>query len=213
MANIYYLNANDFSMEGQHLAANIGGLTFVMFHSSRCSHCVNFLPEFKMLPGSMRGVNFGICSVDNENRIIASKSQQSTTPIAAVPKFILYNDGIPYVEYSGQRSRMAVLNFLNEVISKLDQKQTFMRPRRSRQESQMAAPTQSVQSMQPIAPTRPTGMSGQGQPQQSQQSQNYKITPSTGVKEYETSYGRPYNTTNESDFLEYESAYKQQMGK
>jgi len=43
----------------------------------------------------------------------------------------------------------------------------------------------------------------------SQSSESYKITPNTGVKEYETSYGRPYNTLNERDFLDYEQAYKQ----
>jgi hypothetical protein len=36
----------------------------------------------------------------------------------------------------------------------------------------------------------------------------YKISPSTGVKEYNTSYGLPFNVNNEVTFLEYEKAYK-----
>ncbi len=180
-----------------------------MFHSHRCGHCVNFLPEFKKLPGSIRGVNFGLCSVDDGNRVVVQMSQQSTTPISAVPKFILYSDGIPYVEYSGQRSRQAILGFLQEIINKLNQKQSFTRPRRSRQPPpQQQQPVAS--NIQNTIPTRPSGVMG-GTGQEQSGATPYRITPSTGVKEYDTSYGRPYNTLNESDFLEYENAYKQQM--
>jgi len=219
MSTIYYLNANDFGQESGHLVANIGGITFVMFHSQRCSHCVNFLPEFKRLPGTIRGVNFGLCNVDDGNRVILQMSKQSTTPIAAVPKFILYNDGIPYVEYSGQRSRQAILGFLQDIISKLNQKQSFTRPRRSRQQimpemQQMPAGMGQAQGSVSGGPTRPGSvMDSMSQEQANAGNPKYTITPSTGVKEYETSYGRPYNTLNESDFLEYENAYKQQMQK
>ena len=213
--SIYYLNANDFGQESGHLVANIGGITFVMFHSQRCGHCVNFLPEFKRLPGTMRGINFGICSVDDGNRVIVQMSKQSTTPIGAVPKFILYNDGIPYVEYSGQRSRQAILGFLQEIISKLDQKQSFTRPRRTRQQPQQQLPvgmsTGGDNTGNTGGPTRPSGIMGGTGQEQGAGSLPYRITPSTGVKEYDTSYGRPYNTLNETDFLEYENAYKQQM--
>lgn len=221
MSTIYYLNASDFGQEAGNLVANIGGITFVMFHSQRCSHCINFVPEFKRLPGTIRGVNFGICGVDDNNRMVVQMSKESTTPISAVPKFILYNDGIPYVEYSGQRSRQAILGFLQEIISKLNQKQSFTRPRRSRQEQPMQQ--MPVGMGQPASagmpsmdqgtggPTRPSGVMGGTGQEPDKASNTYRITPTTGVKEYETSYGRPYNTLNESDFLEYENAYKQQM--
>lgn len=199
MSTIYYLNANDFSQEGNHMSANIGGLTLIMFHSQRCTHCVNFIPVFKSLPNSIRGINFGLCSVDNANRDIIRMSQNSSTPIRAVPKFILYNDGLPYVEYSGQRSQQAILSFLQEITNKLNQKQSFtQRPLRSRQ------------NMGGGMPSRP--MTTNHQQQETHTNTSFKITPSTGVKEYETSYGRPYNTLNEMDFLEYENAYRKQMG-
>ena len=212
--SIHYLNANDFSQEGGHLAANIGGITFVMFHSQRCGYCPKFIPEFTQLPRVIRGINFGLCSVDDGNRIIVQLSQNSSTPIKSVPKFILYNDGIPYIEYNGQRSRQAILAFLQEIISKLNQKQVFTRPRRSRQAVQ-EMPTGMESQLDGGGgggPTRPGGvMGGTGQEQSVATKQPYRITPSTGVKEYDTSYGRPYNTLNESDFLDYENAYKQQM--
>jgi len=223
MANIYYLNSSDFSLEGGHMVANIGGLTFILFHSQRCDHCKHFLPEFKTLPGNIRGVNFGLCCVDESNRSVIQMSRTSSTPISAVPKFVLYNDGIPLFEYNLQRSKQAILTFLNDIIQKLDQKQSFTsRPRRTRQPEQqfdIAAQQMPVNPNLQL-PTRPGQPSGQpvaqqaqGYPPQQQQQQavKYKVTPSTGVKEYETSYGRPYNTSNENDFLEYEQAYIQQQ--
>jgi len=214
--SVYYLGANDFANENGHLAANIGGISFVMFHSQRCSHCINFLPEFKMLPSSIRVINFCVCSVDEANTSIVQKSRDTSTPISAVPKFILYNDGIPYVEYSGQRSRQAVTQFLQEIIGQLNQKQSFTRPRRSRQ--------QEAGGLQPAPGTapglsRPAGVPGPahggspaGPASAAPANKRYTITPSTGVKEYESSYGRPYNTLNEQEFLEYESAYMEKMG-
>lgn len=205
MSSIYFLNSGDFGQQGNHLAAiTMPGISLVMFHTTTCSHCIKFIPEFKMLPGTIRGVNFGLCNVDDDNRQLVAMAKHSTTPITSVPKFVLYNEGMPYVEYSGQRNIQAIAGFLQEMISKLGEKQTFTRPRRTRQPMD--------QQPNSAGPTRPTTMMDVNQDQQASNAA-YKITPSTGVKEYETSYGRPYNTLNESDFLEYEGAYKQQMKK
>jgi len=205
---LYYLKAHDFAQENGHLVANIGGITFTMFHSQKCGHCVNFLPEFKTLPSLIRGINFCICSVDNENASILQKCAETSTPISAVPKFILYSDGIPYVEYSGPRNRQRIIEFLQEIIEKLNQKQEFARPRRSRNDENHGAPR--INQVNNSMPTRPTAVAPSQAPPDNSGKQ-YNITPSTGVKEYETSYGRPYNTLNEMEFLEYENAYKQQM--
>jgi thiol-disulfide isomerase/thioredoxin len=211
--SVYYLNADDFSQEGNHLVANIGGITFVMFHSQRCDYCARFLPVFQQLALGIRGVNFGLCCVDGPNRTVVQLSKNSTTPIMAVPKFILYNDGIPMVEYSGTRTKEEVVKFLQEIISKLDQKQSFTRPRRTRQAIPPTHENVNRQVME--GPSRPSGLGGTaGSVEHVQEGvKPYVITPNTGVKEYETSYGRPYNTLNESDFLDYQAAYKQQMNK
>lgn len=191
MSNINYLSTNDFSKQGSHMQINMDGLSFVMFHSQRCPHCINFLPEFKNLPNVQRGVNFGICNIDEGNRRVVDLSSNSTTPIKAVPKFLFYIDGVPYVEYNGQRNIQAVVNFLQEIISKTDQKQQFARTRRTRQQEMMPQQAGMHQSPPPEQP-------------------KFQLSE-TGVKIYETSYGRPYNTSNESDFLAYEDAYKQLM--
>jgi hypothetical protein len=218
MANIYYLNNADFGLEGGHMVANIGGLSFIMFHSQRCAHCVKFLPEFKTLPGTIRGVNFALCCVDDPSRTLIELSRNSSTPIKTVPKFILYNDGVPYIEYNLQRSRGSILNFLQDIIQKLDQKQSFTsRPRRTRQfgqeqqyqqqPQQQNLPRSPMPQQQAPPQQQPTGQMGQmGGGQMSQARQNTVITPTTGVKQYETSYGLPYNMT-EQLFLDYQDAY------
>jgi hypothetical protein len=198
--SIYFLQSSDFSIENGKLAINMGGITLVMFYSQKCSYCMTFLPEFKKLPSNMMGVNFALCSVDDPKKMVVQMSHHTTTPIKNVPKFLLYNDGIPQVEYNGQRNRQSVIAFLEEVLPSLNQRSAFTRPRRTRQdEVQMQMPQQS----QMVQPPR-QNMQVQS-PQQVQQP--YTISPQGGVKEYATSYGRPYNTINEEEFLEYEKAY------
>jgi len=212
--SIYHLNAGDFSQEGGHLVANIGGITFIMFSSAKCTYCTNFLSEFEVLAGSIRGVNFGLCDVSKHAAVVTMASN-SSTPMKGVPKFILYNDGIPYVEYSGQRNRNSIINFLQEIITKLNQKQPFARPRRTRQNEggqEMQQPQQSGGVGGAIS--RPPSLVPPGQAsmqQQDPQNKSYLVTPTTGVREYETSYGMPYNAHNEKEFLDYEQAYKAQM--
>ena len=181
--SVQYFNAVDFGREGGHLAINSPGFTFLMFHSQKCTYCVNFLPDFKQFPGIFKGINFGLCCVDGGNSQIVSSSQKSSTPIKAVPKFILYNDGIPYIEYSGKRNIKAIIDFLQEAIGKLDQKQQFTRQRRP--ESSMVSSGAS------------SGAKGV-----------FVINPTSKVKEYETSYGLPYNVAKEADFINYEDDYR-----
>lgn len=223
MSNLYYINASDFAQESGHMTANIGGVTLIMFHSNRCPHCIAFLPEFKRLPGAMLGLNFGTCCVDDGNKTVVEMSRQTSTPITSVPKFILYVEGRPYVEYSGQRSRPAILAFLQEITSKINQSLSFAKPRRTRQEpgvggQMMQSPPQQQQNQMPpqMAPPPPQARVQQpprgGGFEMTNPNSSVKIAPNTGVKEYETSYGRPYNTTNEMDFLEYERAYRESHG-
>lgn len=169
----------------------------------------------------MVGLNFGTCCVDDANRGVVEMSKQSSTPINSVPKFILYVEGRPYVEYSGQRSRPAILAFLQEISAKINQSLSFARPRRTRQQEmpQQQAPQIMMQQQQQhmqMAPPPPQARvqqpRGGGGHELTNPNSTVKIAPNTGVKEYETSYGRPYNTTNEMDFLEYERAYKDSQG-
>ncbi len=210
--SVYYLNADDFGMEQGHLVSNVPGLLLVMFTSKKCKYCDDFMPEFKALPSAIKGMNFGVCNVDDRNRAVLQMANSSSTPIKGVPKFLLYNEGMPYVEYTGARTTQAVILFLKEIFAKLSQKRQFEQPRRTRVGAGAGTGTSPPQhGMQPAQgqaregggyPSRAQGGMAQAPP-------SFKVNPSTGVKEYETSYGRPYNTANEQEFLAYEQAYLQ----
>lgn len=192
----YYLNVEDFQLNNNTLTNNISGVSLIMFYTQSCPHSNAFMPQYQSLQGSIVGINFGLCCLDGKNHQLSKMSLSSSTPIKGVPKFILYTDGTPFAEYTGQRNRQAILKFLNDIVVQLKQKQSFTKPQRSRQEPLVTPGRIAPPNARGAAPTP-----GQGATTQ------YKITPSTGVKEYETSYGLPYNAGNEANFLEYENAY------
>ena len=185
------LNRDDFTYSDS-LSITIDGIILVMFSSSQCKICQGFSGQFQRLPAMVSGVKFGICVLDDADIIIAVKSKNTSTPIVSVPRFILYSGGSPVAEYTGSSTLNGIISFLQEVVPKI--KNSFMQQ-----------PTQQRTRMQ--------------QPQQQQQQQHnrrhsisdeiVRIDPETGVKEYKTSYGRPYNIGTEKDFLEYENAYIQ----
>jgi thiol-disulfide isomerase/thioredoxin len=203
---IYTLNSNDFFIENTNLIANIGGLSLVLFWSTRCKICPVALPEFKKLAGMQNQVNIATCCIDGPNSSIIQMSKNSTTEIKSVPKYLLYNDGMPLAEYTGANNAVMIIDFLKQIIAKLNSQTAVVqeRPLRTRQQEPQPMQQQAMprpmppQNRAPVGPPMPNNPSGKPA---------YEMS-STGVKIYETSYGRPYNTTNEAEFLEYEAAYK-----
>lgn len=185
--SLYQLDYNHFSKNGDQLIINMDGATLVMYTAENCVYCKQFENEFKMLPNSVNTVNFAICSLDGPNRQIAQMSKGTTSPIANVPCFIFYSNGIPTALYKGKRTRNDIIAFLQEMMK--NHQGSFARPPRPQQ------PPSQQQMPQP--------------PPQQQEKPKYIVNPNSGVKEYETSYGLPHNAVNEAEFLAYESAYKQ----
>jgi len=198
-ASLHYLSVNDFGRNGNNVIINVPGLTFVMFETGQCRWCASFKGEFQNLANTVGNINFALCNLDGANKEIARISKNSTTPITAVPKFILYNEGVPVAEYTSARNSQAILKFLQEMLNNFGQRQTFTRPRQ---------PSSLPSRPQAQAPSQQGGGGGGGQ-RQDPLLGAYKISPENGVKEFQTSYGRPYNTSSENEFIEYETAYKQ----
>lgn len=188
------LNRDDFTYSDT-LGINIDGIILVMFSSAQCKICQSFSGNFQKLPMMVSGVKFGMCVLDDADRIIAVKSKNTTTPIVSVPRFILYSGGSPVAEYTGGHTLNGIIGFLQEVVPKI--KNSFMQQpqqQRSRLQQQPSQPQQNSR-------------------RHSISDEIVRIDPETGVKEYKTSYGRPYNTGTEKDFIEYEKAYLQQQRK
>lgn len=216
---VHFLNANDFGLNQGHLMTKVNGILFVMFTTKDCRYCHEFMPIFQSLQGTVVGMNFGVCNVDGQNRVLVEMSLNSSTPIKGAPTFILYNNGVPFANYKGARTQQSVMAFIREMISKINQSSQFssqppQQVLRSRQNPGMTQAQSLPQSHQGrVNPEFQQQMTGQSQMPQPAQAKKYTLSPTTGVKEFETSYGRPYNTTNEQEFLDYEQAYLEQQTK
>jgi len=224
--SIYYLSADEFSVEDRKLAIALPGTALVMYTTKTCTHCIKFIPEYKMLPKRITGVTVAICDLD-DNRGISRMSQSTVTPIDKVPKIMLYVNGLPKAIYSGVRTNNEIIKFIQEVLSTLNHRPAVdprvqahpnQQPSHQQQmqhapsshqmppQQMMSSPPQQMQHPSfPAPPRQPNPSGASGHPGGG--SQGFRIVPTTGVKEYDASYGRPYNTANEADYLESVTAY------
>jgi len=187
--SLIYLNLENFSKSDKTLSINVSGYTFVMFVSSKSKYCSQAQTSFVELSHRVKGINLAVCSLDNRNYSLIDLSKNTTTVIDFVPKYILYTNGQPRVEYNGKRTTDALFSFLSNTIEQLSYKEKLSYEQKRPINEPLSSPAYHSQPVEKSIP--------------------YKITPTTQVKEYETSYGRPFNTANEAEFLEYEQAYLQ----
>jgi thioredoxin-like negative regulator of GroEL len=103
------LTDNDFDPEGN-LARAYGprGPAFVFFYAGWCSHCHEFAPVFQKLADSIGGV-VKMYRADTD----AAKRASDALRIHGVPTLMYFNtDTNTRVEYQGQRTYDAILNFV-----------------------------------------------------------------------------------------------------
>lgn len=231
-SSIHHLNADDFSIENGKLVTAVRGLSLVLFYKrAGCKYSAEYYPRFTDLPNRIRGVTFAVVNVD-DNMTLVARSKQTSTPINHVPKMLLFTEGLPYVEYTKKPfANDGVISFLTEISNSLNQQrrasqppsyQTSLQAPQPHQQPQRPPPSNNTingggggyhpsqqQPQRPFPPPPPpSSMQHPGQGQGPVGGQPYRITPGSGVKEYERSYGRPYNTASETDYLEEEAAYR-----
>ena len=93
MSGLLFLTSDDFIIskgsKGTILCTSIPGFSLILFYSTQCPHCQNFIPIFKKLPGTIGGCQFGMINVStNKNCIRLSKD--TIAPITYVPYVVLY---------------------------------------------------------------------------------------------------------------------------
>lgn len=238
MSNVIFLSPEHFKKNGQTLLVAFPGISMVLYYSPRNPTCKNLVNHFKAFPNARRGgITFGMLNVNDQiNAQVAQASLGTTFPITVTPTILLYIDNYPVAMYKGPFTNpQAILDWLDNVVSQLQVKQPFTRPRQPtaqavagyspsslqqhRQPMPMAmqqpmhSPQQQQMQQQPQLPMRPSSHAAAvGGPRDASgmataAAVGYTISPTTGVKEYANSYGRPYNTTSEAEYLEYEQAY------
>lgn len=142
MNNLYHLTSQDFFLEngskGKVLCMDSKGLFLVCFHANpdRCVHCEETIPEFKKLPQRIGSCKFALVNL-NANPDIVKMSKMTIAPIEYVPFIILYVNGRPFLKYEGDRTLPAFMEFLQEVIQKLQTKQSFIENKNYKVESEI----------------------------------------------------------------------------
>ena len=138
--NIIYLSSREFGVDeapkGLVLVNSQKGIMFCLFHADpdKCQYCLEAIPEFKRLALKMPSVKFGFVNL-NRDRDIYLMSTKTIMPIDSVPFVILYVNGRPLMRYNGDKRADVMLNFLGDVISRLNNKKDFFENKNYRIES------------------------------------------------------------------------------
>ena len=132
MAGLLFLESGDFHIEqgvkGDILCNSIRGISLILFFSPKCVHCQNLIPIFKRLPGQLGGVQFGLINVTVETNLI-KMARHTITEIKYVPLILLFVNGKPYIRFEcpGQPTEQTIRSFVIEVVSKIHQKDQFIK--------------------------------------------------------------------------------------
>jgi len=85
---------------------------------------VEAFPVFSALPQSIPGCQFAVLNISMYPGV-AHKAQQTIAPITHVPFIILYVNGRPFMKYNGKKTYEDISNFVNEVLSRIQNKRSF----------------------------------------------------------------------------------------
>lgn len=129
MNSIIFLSEQDFTIQqgkkGNVLCNNLPGISLVLFFSNKCPHCSDVFPVFKVLPQRVPECQFALLNIST-NVNVARMSQRTIAPISHVPFIILYVNGRPAMKYNGEKSLQAISGFVNEVLSRIQNKKNFL---------------------------------------------------------------------------------------
>tara|TARA_B100001250_G_scaffold18722_1_gene16153 strand:+ start:484 stop:1014 length:531 start_codon:yes stop_codon:yes gene_type:complete len=139
MSGLLFLTSDDFFLKdgskGKIICNNIPNFSLILFYSTNCPHCQEFIPIFKSLPGTLTGCQFGMINV-NKNKNIIRLSKQTISPITFVPYIILFINGKPFMRYDGPPNQQDITNFVHEISQKVENKQQFSRAAGQQQQQQ-----------------------------------------------------------------------------
>lgn len=191
--SLIQLTENDFFINAGNLCVNDDSVILVVFTSKKWEPYNAFLHQYSTLPSKISGMKFGFCDLA-EHLSVAQNSINTSTPIKDVPRFILYLKGKPFAKYQGDWSMNGIVEFIKDITPKIKQRLSQQQMQPNQQRSRMQLPNNQLNQQQ----------------QQTAQQDEFTLAPETKVKIFKTSYGRPYNTANDKDFLEWQDAYTSQ---
>ena len=128
---LLYLGEQDFYVDGKGSKGPViclmhKDIHFVFFHANKdvCSYCDSAKPEFMKLAQFISGAKFGLCNLSTDANLI-SKSLNTIIPLNKVPLFILFVNGRPFMNYTGEKTFNHFVEFMQNVIKRLQTQQVF----------------------------------------------------------------------------------------
>ena len=119
--SVLNLNSSNFDLVGSKqngLWIYIQGVLLVFYKSRKSVPCENIEPLFYSLAAVEKRATFAALDLD-VNREVVSISRNSTTPIQAVPLFILYINKRPGAKFSGEVTAQRLRDFITRTFESL----------------------------------------------------------------------------------------------
>ena len=108
---------------------NAQNLTLVMFYSLQCTYCDLAMPELeklsKFIYENNLPINIAVCDIMKNKKVIQD-SADTVDPIRFVPYMPIYLGEKPYLRYNGKKTAEDMLNYLIEVLKRIDTRQKFV---------------------------------------------------------------------------------------
>jgi len=116
---------------------NAQNLTLVMFYSIQCTYCDLAMPELEKLSRFILDnnlpINIAVCDIMKNKKVI-QESADTVDPIKFVPYMPIYLDEKPYLRYNGKKTAEEMLNYLIEVLKRVDTRQKFVQRQQVKEE-------------------------------------------------------------------------------
>jgi thiol-disulfide isomerase/thioredoxin len=178
MSGLLFLSSNDFvilkGLKGDILCNFIPGISLIMFYSNSCENCKNLIPIFKQLPGNISGCQFGLVNL-SQNKNIIEMSFNTITPIEFVPYIVLFNDGKPFIRYTGPHNIKCLTQFIVEIAGTIKSRNKGIN-RPNQQQNQSNQSNQHQSQHQPNQPNQ-SNQQNQFQNQSNQYAQQNQQLP------------------------------------
>lgn len=160
MSGLLFLTDDYFKItstpKGDVLGNTIRGISLVLFFSTQCQYCHQFIPIFKKLPGTVGGCQFGMINIST-NRSVVEKSKNTISPLTYVPYIVLYFNGIPIMSYDGPADENSIRKFVLDIVESLQAKQQFTNNNQGQGVQNQGMQGQNVQSNQSDIPAYTIG--------------------------------------------------------
>jgi hypothetical protein len=104
-------------------------LTLIMFYSVQCTYCEQAFPELdklaKFVEENNLPIQIAVCDILKNKKVI-EESADTVDPIKFVPYMPIYMNEKPYLRYNGKKTAEDMLNYLIEVLKRVDTRQKFV---------------------------------------------------------------------------------------